>query len=121
MRDYKFSTNVYWVTSREASDLLWLQVLPPKHEAVKEFKSRVARGGGLDKEWMGNHANCIDEWLGLFQRKALDGPYAATRGDKKCAGSAYPVAMTDELTDAWLFARGERRPCSLFSSLHPHS
>ena len=41
---FKGSRNVYWATAREADDMLWLVVLGPAHEAVKEFKARVARG-----------------------------------------------------------------------------
>ena len=33
-KSFKFATNIYWVTAREADDCCWTAVLPPSHQAV---------------------------------------------------------------------------------------
>ena len=101
---FKGSRNVYWATAREADDMLWLVVLGPTHEAVKEFKARVDRGTiPPDAPWVTCVADVIDHWLGLFDR----GAHAAEqRGDKQRAGVAHPMALSDALTGVWTYTRG---------------
>ena len=81
---FKSSKNVYWATAKEADDQLWLVVLPTTHEAVKEFRARIARGVvAPDNPWVAEFGDVHEEWVRLFERKAHD---AATRGDKSRAG-----------------------------------
>ena len=74
-KSFKFPVNVYWVTSREADDCCWSAVLAPQHEAVREYKARVARGDAVPDHLAHlAHVGDINEyWIGLWKRAAHDG------------------------------------------------
>ena len=38
--DFKYNRKSYWVTSREAPDVIWMEELMPSTEAVKAFVAR---------------------------------------------------------------------------------
>ena len=104
-KSWKFPVNVYWVTSREADDCCWSAVLAPQHEAVREYKARVARGDAVPDHLAHlAHVGDINEyWIGLWKRKAHDG---TTRGTKTTGGVAVPMFLSEQLVEVWKHVRG---------------
>ena len=70
---FKSSKNVYWATAKEADDQLWLVVLPTTHEAVKEFRARIARGVvAPDNPWVctsSSNGKMSGDWLYWLSEK----------------------------------------------------
>ena len=80
-KSFKFPSNVFWVTSREADDCCWSAVLAPQHEAVREYNARVARGEAMPDglEVFARLADLNDYWIGrpggfFFSARRSAGP-----------------------------------------------
>jgi hypothetical protein len=121
---FKRSSNVYWVTSMEAADSLWLAVLALDEEAVVEYDRRVRRGVAVPEcyPWMDTWGSLMEEWIHRWSRGSVMGD---TRGDKKRAGCAVPEALSEELLAVWDHVRGtllvlDRSRTLAFPSHHIH-
>lgn len=101
---FKFSDNVFWCTSVQASNELWQAVIASTEDCRREYHARVARGTAAhpDYQWIVQRGDIIEEWLTRYSRGAAA---SETRGDKKRAGIAFPSALSDELTAQWIYSR----------------
>ena len=108
---FKFASNVYWVTSREAPDNCWSWALAPNHHAVKEHMARVSRDAAAPEEhrWVQRRADVNDAWITLW-RVGSAPPH--TRGDRGHGGVTFPVTLSEELIETWIHTRGTLHTCA---------
>jgi hypothetical protein len=102
---FKFASNVYWVSSREAPDNCWSWALAPDHPAVKEYMARVSRDAAAPEEhrWVQRRADINDNWISLWRESSAP-PH--TRGDRLRGGVTFPVTLSEELIETWIHTRG---------------
>jgi hypothetical protein len=105
LSSFKHSVNVYWVTSSEADDFIWLSVLRPDAECVLEYKARLARNVEVvppHLPWATTWGDLMEEWISRWSRGAM----FECRGDKKRAAAAFPSGMSTEFNEIWEHVRG---------------
>jgi hypothetical protein len=88
----------------EADHLLWLAVLSPNDECVKDYESRVRQNQcTVEYAWACTWGSVMDEWIRAWDRKAHE---RETMPSGRGAGCAFPMAMSEALNDIWIESRG---------------
>ena len=101
-KDFKYSRGAYWLTSREAPNVFWMEKLDGKDQAVKAYlvrnKSEIE-----DKHFL-DHADSFDTFLQQWQSKSLVSEYHQAPTKKDEVGDAFP--NLNELNDIVVSTQG---------------
>jgi hypothetical protein len=87
--DFKFSRKAYWVTSREAPNVLWIEELLPSSEAVKAFVVRDKEYATTDAEFL-DSGDSFDSFLRRWADKSLNKEYDQAPIKVGDVGKVYP-------------------------------
>ena len=111
--NFKPTRKTYLVTSRQAQDIVWLEVLNPSHPAVREYQDR--NKSDYDDQKFLDHADTFDAFLLEFSSKEARALLESRQQVPKVVGEVgvlYPRLL--DLKDLVKSARGARSPSATF-------
>jgi hypothetical protein len=86
--DFKFSRNTYYVTSREAPGIIWIEKFKPSDHAVRCYVVRDKTE--LDDQNFLDHGDLFDTYLMRWEAKTLDIAFKQVPIVTKEVGNAFP-------------------------------
>jgi hypothetical protein len=106
VNDFKYNRKTYWVTSREAPNVVWMEELLPSTEIVKAFCARDKSYLTTDACYL-DAADSFDAYLSRWQQKTLIPEYGQVPLKTGAVGKAFPNGT--EIQD--LMVETSRRAC----------
>ena len=97
--DFKYSRMAYWVTSREAPEVVWMEELKPSSDAVKAFFARDKGYATSDACYL-DAGDSFDSFVNRWEMKTLTKEYDQVPLKVGDVGKVYPhfVELQDLLT-----------------------
>ena len=84
--DYMHFKGVWWTTSRQASNDLWLAYQPDRR-ALFAYNSRAHDESVYSDQWMCDYGDVCEKWASLLDAGMLS---SELKGTKKAGGMAFP-------------------------------
>ena len=89
--DFLFSRKAFWVTSREAPTVLWLENLAPSNSAVKAYIARQKEG--VPDQHLLDHADNFDSFIARWEANTIVKEYLQVPVKVGEVGKAHPSLL----------------------------
>ena len=100
VNDFKYGRKTYWLTSREAQDVLWMEDLMPSSEIVKAYVAHDKSYATTDACYL-DAGDSFDSFLDRWKEKTLIHEYGQVPLKTGAVGNAYPhgTELQDLITE----------------------